>query len=228
MKWYWEAARQGDAAAYYRLGRAFHLGDGVDKDLVEALRWYLRAAKDARGRLQAAARHRSDTIVAILSNEQVAVARRRAHRGGRKSPNRRLYAVIQLEGAALTLLGLAPRSNSETLQLQPRAVASGMLDNTINQARQVFVDDGAAVLRDIVSPVGAIGWSLPSSAISNKRVRTITAIRSTARVADFTATSAPPEHDPAFHAFCTRSPLPEIAAALLGRSQVNLFYDSCS
>ena len=33
------------------------------------------------------------------------------------------------------------------------------------------------------------------------------------------------EHDPAFHAFCTRSPLPEIAAALLGRSQVNLFYD---
>lgn len=38
------AARRGDAQAYYDLGNAYSLGDGVDIDLVEAHRWYNLAA----------------------------------------------------------------------------------------------------------------------------------------------------------------------------------------
>lgn len=38
------AARRGDAEAYYELGSAYSLGEGVDIDLVEAHRWYNLAA----------------------------------------------------------------------------------------------------------------------------------------------------------------------------------------
>lgn len=38
------AARRGDAQAYYDLGSAYALGEGVDIDLVEAHRWYNLAA----------------------------------------------------------------------------------------------------------------------------------------------------------------------------------------
>lgn len=38
------AARRGDAQAYYELGSAYSLGEGVDIDLVEAHRWYNLAA----------------------------------------------------------------------------------------------------------------------------------------------------------------------------------------
>ena len=37
-------ARAGDPAAQARLGRAFHRGDGVTRDLAEAARWYRAAA----------------------------------------------------------------------------------------------------------------------------------------------------------------------------------------
>jgi len=39
-----EAARCGDAQAYYELGSAYALGEGVDIDLIEAHRWYNLAA----------------------------------------------------------------------------------------------------------------------------------------------------------------------------------------
>lgn len=38
------AARRGDSQAYYELGSAYSLGEGVDIDLVEAHRWYNLAA----------------------------------------------------------------------------------------------------------------------------------------------------------------------------------------
>lgn len=38
------AARRGDAQAYYDLGSAYSLGEGVDIDLIEAHRWYNLAA----------------------------------------------------------------------------------------------------------------------------------------------------------------------------------------
>ncbi len=44
---FWEslrAARQGDPDAQARVGRMFHRGEGVTRDLAEALRWYRRAA----------------------------------------------------------------------------------------------------------------------------------------------------------------------------------------
>ncbi len=45
---FWEvlrAARRGDAEAQARVGRMFHRGEGVTRDLAEALRWYRRAAE---------------------------------------------------------------------------------------------------------------------------------------------------------------------------------------
>ncbi len=45
---FWEAlraARRGDPAAQARVGRMFHRGEGVTRDLAEALRWYRRAAE---------------------------------------------------------------------------------------------------------------------------------------------------------------------------------------
>ncbi|MEN7536461.1 SEL1-like repeat protein [Aurantiacibacter flavus] len=39
------AAKRGDKIAQYELGRRYEEGDGVDRDLERALRWYTRAAK---------------------------------------------------------------------------------------------------------------------------------------------------------------------------------------
>src|SRR5690606_22291817 len=38
------AAKRGEAQAYYELGAAYALGEGVDIDLIEAHRWYNLAA----------------------------------------------------------------------------------------------------------------------------------------------------------------------------------------
>lgn len=54
------AARRGDAQAYYTLGSAYSLGEGVDIDLIEAHRWYnlaalagIKGAQDERAALAA-------------------------------------------------------------------------------------------------------------------------------------------------------------------------------
>jgi len=39
------AAADGDSSAQLRLGKAYHRGDGVIRNLPEALRWYMRAAE---------------------------------------------------------------------------------------------------------------------------------------------------------------------------------------
>ncbi|MXO65951.1 SEL1-like repeat protein [Altericroceibacterium endophyticum] len=41
------AARRGDKHAQYELGRRYEEGDGVDRDLKLALRWYTRASKSS-------------------------------------------------------------------------------------------------------------------------------------------------------------------------------------
>ena len=40
----YQDAEQGDAEAQIRLGRCYKWGDGVEEDLVEAVRWYRKAA----------------------------------------------------------------------------------------------------------------------------------------------------------------------------------------
>jgi uncharacterized protein len=44
LKWYREAARQGDAEGQIRLGSAYRLGTGVPQDYAEAARWFALAA----------------------------------------------------------------------------------------------------------------------------------------------------------------------------------------
>ena len=40
-----QKAEAGDAEAQYNLGRTYYLGNGVPKDLTEAVKWYSRAAE---------------------------------------------------------------------------------------------------------------------------------------------------------------------------------------
>ena len=44
MKWYLEAANQGNPVAQYRMGELYHYGFGVDKNYEEEMKWYLKAA----------------------------------------------------------------------------------------------------------------------------------------------------------------------------------------
>ena len=47
-----KAAEQGDAEAQYHLGRAYHYGDGVPKNDVEAVRWTRKAAEQGHVKAQ--------------------------------------------------------------------------------------------------------------------------------------------------------------------------------
>ncbi|MGK2286721.1 hypothetical protein [Pedomonas sp. V897] len=68
------AARRGEAQAYYDLGTAYALGEGVDIDLVEAHRWYnLAALAGIRGALDERA-----ALAADMSPAEIAEAQRRA------------------------------------------------------------------------------------------------------------------------------------------------------
>ena len=45
MKWYREAAEQGDSNAQYDLAQMYEEGRGVPQDLTEAIKWYRKAHK---------------------------------------------------------------------------------------------------------------------------------------------------------------------------------------
>ena len=45
VKWYREAAEQGDAAAQCNLGHIYIRGENVEQDFKEALKWYRKAAE---------------------------------------------------------------------------------------------------------------------------------------------------------------------------------------
>ena len=46
------AAEQGDAEAQFRLGECYYLGDGVEKNCDDALKWYGKAAEQGNARAQ--------------------------------------------------------------------------------------------------------------------------------------------------------------------------------
>ncbi len=48
MKWYRKAAEQGHASAQFALAEMYKNGDGVARDLQEALRWYRKAAEQGQ------------------------------------------------------------------------------------------------------------------------------------------------------------------------------------
>ena len=69
-----KAAKRGDAEAFYELGAAYALGEGVDIDLVEAHRWYnLAAMAGIRGALDERA-----ALAADMTPAEIAEAQRRA------------------------------------------------------------------------------------------------------------------------------------------------------
>ena len=45
LKWYRQAAEQGDAGAQYNLGVMYYYGEGVPEDDAEAVKWYRKAAE---------------------------------------------------------------------------------------------------------------------------------------------------------------------------------------
>ena len=45
VKWYRQAAEQGDSEAQFNLGLCYENGEGVPKDLAEAVKWYRKAAE---------------------------------------------------------------------------------------------------------------------------------------------------------------------------------------
>ena len=68
------AAKRGEAQAYYELGTAYALGEGVDIDLIEAHRWYNLAAMAGFREAQA----ERAALAADMSPAEIADAQRRA------------------------------------------------------------------------------------------------------------------------------------------------------
>ena len=52
VKWWREAAEQGDVASEYQLGASYLEGTGVRKNLAEAVRWIRSAAEKGHGEAQ--------------------------------------------------------------------------------------------------------------------------------------------------------------------------------
>ena len=53
IKWYTEAAEQGNAVAQFTLGKCYFYGEGVEQDKQNAVEWYTRAAEQGRFGLDA-------------------------------------------------------------------------------------------------------------------------------------------------------------------------------
>lgn len=52
MKWWQQAANQGNVFAQFSLGLMYDLGDGVNENNVEAKKWYLKAAEQGNDNAQ--------------------------------------------------------------------------------------------------------------------------------------------------------------------------------
>jgi TPR repeat protein len=71
------AAAQNDPSAMNKLGKMYEQGQGVGKDPVEALKWYLLAS--ARDKVDGGPIMKNrDSLMRLLDKKQVAEARRRA------------------------------------------------------------------------------------------------------------------------------------------------------
>ena len=66
---------QGNAFAYYRLGRAYQTGQGVVKDNVEALKWFILAEENSATKLRLAASQRRSGLSGELLSVSVDQAR---------------------------------------------------------------------------------------------------------------------------------------------------------
>ena len=54
LSWYHKAADRGDGEGMYLIGVAYSRGDGVEKDMLEAMKWYEQAAASEKYRRHAA------------------------------------------------------------------------------------------------------------------------------------------------------------------------------
>jgi hypothetical protein len=75
VKWFREAAEQGDAYGQRNLGSSLERGDGVGKDYVEAYKWTVLAADQG----QQAAKSKMVSLEALMTPEQVAEGKKLAH-----------------------------------------------------------------------------------------------------------------------------------------------------
>ena len=74
MQWYRKAAGQGYAEVQYNLGGTYARGVGVEKDEVEAYKWYLLAAAQGDAKAKGHAPH----LESLLTPEQITEGKRRA------------------------------------------------------------------------------------------------------------------------------------------------------
>jgi TPR repeat protein len=95
VKWYRQAAAQGDAVAQYNLGIMYAKGEGVPRDDVEAVKWYQQVA--ARG--YAGAQY----SLGVMYAKGEGVPRARRHES--------LYVVFSCCGAGWSAGPQEPRSN---------------------------------------------------------------------------------------------------------------------
>ena len=70
VKWYRRAALAGYAKAQAGLGQRYAAGEGVGKDMVQALMWTTLAANQGLGRAQTARR----AMVSRMSGDEIAAA----------------------------------------------------------------------------------------------------------------------------------------------------------
>lgn len=77
LRWYRASAEQNNGSAMNNLGKMHERGEGVGRDLVEALKWYLLASGRESIDRSLVTKNR-DTLLKLLTKNQVAEARRRA------------------------------------------------------------------------------------------------------------------------------------------------------
>ncbi len=79
VKWFREAAEQGDADAQFNLGVNYYKGRGVPQDYVQAHMWYsLAASRLPPGKNRALAAENRDIIAERMTPAQIAEAQRLA------------------------------------------------------------------------------------------------------------------------------------------------------
>ncbi len=74
LKWYRQAAEQGDRKAQYRLAGMYREGKGIPKDYVQAHMWYNLAAAT----WHFGAQEDRDALAELMTSEQIAEAQRLA------------------------------------------------------------------------------------------------------------------------------------------------------
>ena len=79
VAWYRRAADSGSASAMFHLGVMCWAGRGVTQDLVEAYKWLVLGSASGASAIAAQTASARDALARVLTAEQVAEARKRAH-----------------------------------------------------------------------------------------------------------------------------------------------------